>query len=97
MDSLPGDCGCDERQKKLNAKFPFTVGVKMTERQKAVFELTMKGINPRSVNSDQRESLRMLYNQVFNAAEAPSTCVKCINKQINNLSLVYENSCENEA
>jgi len=87
------DCGCDERQKKLNEMFPFTKNVKMGPEEKKVWErLSNKKSN--AVTFNERESIRLLFNKVFNQNKKPSTCGSCIKDQISKLQLAYENSCD---
>lgn len=93
-DALPFDCGCEQRKEKLNKMFPFSTHRVMTEHEKKIFETTIKNINPTSVSFNQRQTLTILYNSIFNTKLKPSSCSSCITNQINQLAVIYENSCD---
>lgn len=89
------DCGCDERQKWLNQRFPYVK--KMTKDQKAIFEKVYKKIADRGLNivkKEEQQTLIILYNDVFGTNKKASSCGSCVKQTLENLQRVYESSCD---
>ena len=96
LDKLaPDHCGCEERKKKLNALFPYTKNLNMTEHQKSVYLRLAEEIRPNgTATRDSINSMTILYNEVFSDKKKLSSCGSCILGMMNKLKTVYENSCE---
>lgn len=88
---LGEDCGCEERQKKLNAMFP-NLKSQMTESQYVIWS-KLKPIAKGTITNETNESIRILYNDVFNANEKPTSCGSCVRRRVEKLNAVYENTC----
>lgn len=88
---LGDNCGCEERQKKLNAMFP-NLKAQMNENEYVIWG-RLKGSARGQISSDVNESIRQLYNSVFNANEKPTTCGSCVRRRVEKLNAVYENTC----
>jgi len=87
------DCGCDERQAKLNALFPHHKNLTMTKDQQQIWLMIEPQLRGRSVDFATRERLRIIYNDIFNQKAKPSKCSSCIIKQRDQVRQVYQNVC----
>ena len=88
------DCGCDERQKWLNQRFPYAK--KMTQDQKQIFEKTYQAIADRKfsiVKKEEQQTLLILYNDIFGVNKKASSCGSCVKQTLENLQRIYESSC----
>lgn len=92
-DALPFDCGCEERKQKLNAAFPFTKNVRMNADQKKKFERYQPMLNQNMPRATM-ELVVNLYNEVFNAKQKVCNCGGKMAKIVEDLAIVYENSCD---
>tara|TARA_R110002020_G_scaffold467314_1_gene690779 strand:- start:90 stop:455 length:366 start_codon:yes stop_codon:yes gene_type:complete len=89
------DCGCDERKKWLNEKFPYAK--KMNQDQKSIFEKTYNNIAKRGFNivkADEQTILIKLYFEVFGVKKKPTSCGSCVKDTLNKLQRIYESSCD---
>jgi hypothetical protein len=97
-EAITDDCGCEERKEKLNKLFPYHKNLTMTDSQRSIWSRVrgqlLKGVN---VNHSQRETMRLLYNDVFGIRyRKPTTCSTCLVKMRDELETVYQNTCEDE-
>ncbi len=87
------DCGCKERQEKLNKLFPYKTPECLTEEEHE----TLTNLLPKMVvkvrPSEQLEFLKV-YNRVFKTNEQPTSCASCLNEMLRKIKQVY-NAYEN--
>ena len=90
------DCGCDERQSKLNAMFPHFKNIRaFTKDEKKVYETIIPEVEKvQRVNRENQVVLGTLYRAVFGTNAKWSSCGSCNRKTLDNLKRVYEKSCE---
>ena len=82
------DCGCKERQEKLNKLFPYKTPECLTEEEHG----TLTNLLPKMVvkvrPSEQLEFLKV-YNRVFKTNEQPTSCASCLNEMLRKMKQVY--------
>ena len=90
------DCGCKERQDKLNKLFPNYKNIRsFTKDEKQIYENIMPHIDKtNTINAEQKMIIGRLYKAVFEADAKWSNCGSCNKKTLDNLRKVYEKSCE---
>lgn len=90
------DCGCKERQEKLNKLFPNYKNIRsFTKDEKQIYENIMPHIDKtQRINAEQKMIIGRLYKAVFEADAKWSNCGSCNKKTLDNLRKVYEKSCE---
>jgi len=92
-DSLPFDCGCEKRKQKLNEMFPFVKSARMTAEQKKIFERLQPQFAP-NMSRNVMQSLVTIYNDIFNTRHEVCNCGGKMAKIVEDLAIVYENSCD---
>lgn len=81
------DCGCDERQKKLNQMFQYRKQIKcLTEEQYDELSIFFEA-NPRVIKPSEIRNLNEMHFEVFGYREG--TCEGCIRTMVSNLRNVY--------
>jgi len=75
------DCGCDERQEKLNKEFTYDVPKCLNEDE---FNYLTKLIanKPSEVSYDLQKQILKIHNRIFTQQEQLSTCPPCIRRII---------------
>ena len=95
--SVVEDCGCEERQKKLNALFPGrkvamdSQDVPRWEELLPDIERSKKG---HRLNRAQVRTVYDIYNRTFNANEKPCSCTGKNRQMVEKLERAYEYSCK---
>ena len=84
------DCGCEERKAKLNAMFPYSKPLCLTEQEYnylgTFFELNRTVIKP-----SEQSMMLTIFNRVFQQRQEPSSCASCVKEMVMKLKKVYEN------
>ena len=90
------DCGCAERQEKLNNLFPYYKNIRaFTSDEKKVYETIYPQVQKeKRVNRENQIALNVLYKGVFGRNAKWSSCGSCNVKTLENLRRVYEKSCD---
>jgi hypothetical protein len=90
------DCGCSERQEKLNKLFPNFKNIRaFTKDEKEIYEQVMPQIDKtQRITKEDKYILNGLYRAVFNAEAKWSSCGSCNKKTLDNMRKVYEKSCD---
>jgi|TARA_X000001382_G_C3149023_1_gene172314 hypothetical protein len=90
------DCGCDERQRLMNERFPNFKNIRpFTKDEKKIYEEVMPSVQKgQQVTRENQFILGKIYKAVFNAEAKWSSCNSCNKKTMDNLQRVYEKSCE---
>jgi hypothetical protein len=80
------DCGCNERKKKLNQRFPYFNC--LTEHE--YHYLTEMDINKKyNLTPTEQKEILAIYQRVFNKRKSPTTCSSCWVAIINDIREVY--------
>ena len=91
------DCGCEDRQKKLNEMFPGR-NVKMSEQDveawKELLPVIERGKKGYRMNRNQTRAMYDIYNRTFNAAAKPCNCSGKNRDMVQKLERAYELRCE---
>ena len=83
------DCGCDERQKKLNDMFNFNK-VKCFNEEEFEWLTDFLKVKRGSVNLEQRIKLYEIYNRVFGTKMQNSNCPSCLLTIIRKLDAIFK-------
>ena len=83
------DCGCDERQKKLNDMFNFNK-VKCFNEEEFEWLTDFLRVKRGSVNLEQRIKLYEIYNRVFGTKMQNSNCPSCLLTIIRKLDAIFK-------
>ena len=87
------DCGCDDRQKKLNEMFPGRA-VAMTQNDANRWKGLQPEIERGRLNRAQTRIMYDIYNRTFNAAAKPCNCTGKNARMVEKLQRAYELRCE---
>ena len=91
------DCGCAERQEKLNKLFPYYKDkLSLTDAQRSIYARIRGHLYKDPVRRDAIEALRLLHNDVFKRNLKPSSCGSCIRKWRDEFEKVYQNQCDED-
>lgn len=88
------DCGCEERRKALNARFPFKEA-KMSEDDKLLWTKHFSGWKTQQLvtSTDQRIALD-IWNRSSRPRRKFSRCSPCVRNLLEDLTFLFNNSCE---
>ena len=87
------DCGCDERQKKLNEMFPGR-NVAMEKGDAKRWKDMQPAIERGRLNRAQTRVMYDIYNRTFNAAAKVCNCTGKNASMVKKLQRAYELRCE---
>ena len=87
------DCGCEDRQKKLNEMFPGR-NVKMSEEDAEMWKRMQISVNGGRLNRSDGAVMYQIYNRTFNAAAKPCNCTGKNADVVKKLQRAYELRCE---
>ena len=87
------DCGCEERQKKLNALFPGR-NVAMDPADVKGWEELMPAVERGRLKRHQTRTMYDIYNRTFNANAKPCNCTGKNKAMVEKLKRAYEYSCK---
>lgn len=87
------DCGCDDRQKKLNEMFPGR-NVAMSKPDANQWRDLQPAIERGRFNRNQTRTMYDIYNRTFNAAAKPCNCTGKNARMVEKLQRAYELRCE---
>jgi hypothetical protein len=82
------DCGCKQRQEKLNKMFPYKTPECLTEPEYKLLEELLPQISVKIKPSQQVEFLKV-YNRVFKTNERPTSCASCLNDMLRKVRIVF--------
>ena len=82
------DCGCKERQEKLNKIFPYKTPECLTEEEHNTLNELIPNMRVKVRPSDQLAFLK-IYNRVFKTNEQPTSCASCLNDMLRKIKMVY--------
>jgi len=82
------DCGCKERQEKLNKLFPYKTPECLTEQEHKELTELIPNMRVKVRPSDQLAFLK-IYNRVFKTNEQPTSCATCLNDMLRKIKIVH--------
>ena len=89
------DCGCKERQERLNQMFPY-----YTPLSDADMELIKEHLKPAwdkaFITRDETHILWEIYDRTFRKPASRSSCKSCRKEQLRRIIEVYEQSCTSQ-
>ena len=83
------DCGCDERQKKLNNLIPYKK-VNCLEEYEFNYLKSWFDRNTSIITAKNQRDLLKIYNRVFNERKKLSACSTCVKEIVVNLEKIYK-------
>lgn len=84
------DCGCEERKKKLNELFPYSIKpLCLTENEYEVLQSILPTIKE-AVSPLEQITLLKIYNRVFQDNQQQTSCGSCWRDILKKLNKVYE-------
>ena len=83
------DCGCDDRQEKLNKLFTYKK-INCISEDDYVYLSGFLGGNPRKTTSEQRIRLISIHNNIFNTNQKNTSCKPCMIGIVNKLKKYLE-------
>lgn len=83
------DCGCDQRQERLNKLFPYKTEC-LQESEYKYLKTFFASLKDRITSEQQKEILK-INNRVFHQKRKPTSCTPCIKEVINGLRKLYDN------
>ena len=83
------DCGCDDRQEKLNKLFTYKK-INCISEEDYVYLSDFLGGNPRKTTSQQRARLISIHNNIFNTNQKNTSCRPCMIGIVNKLKKYLE-------
>tara|TARA_R110002051_G_scaffold88619_2_gene156036 strand:+ start:5258 stop:5650 length:393 start_codon:yes stop_codon:yes gene_type:complete len=84
------DCGCDERQKKLNTKFRYDIPDCLNEEEYNYLKTELSQYQTRPITADEQRALLKIYNRIFKRKKSFTTCSSCIKGLYNELNTVLK-------
>jgi hypothetical protein len=84
------DCGCEERQEKLNQLFSYDVPECLEENE---YNFLKRFLNntPTTVSVDTQKQLLSIHNRIFASKLELKSCSSCVNILIKRLRKVFNN------
>ena len=82
------DCGCKQRQEKLNKMFPYKTPECLTEFEFNKLNDLLPQMAVKVKPSQQLEFLE-IYNRVFKEKQLPTTCSSCLADMIRKVKIVH--------
>ena len=82
------DCGCDERQAKLNELFPYRTPKCLTEDEYTYLNET-KVLTKQELKPSEQDAILKIYNRIFGVSKEPTSCVTCWLETIEKMQKVF--------
>jgi hypothetical protein len=90
------DCGCDERQEKLNKLFPYNGKVNCLKKEDYDSLTVLLSPTQNSLNALEQAKVSEIYFNVFNVRIQASNCNSCWIGKMSELRRVYDQYGKNE-
>lgn len=84
------DCGCDQRQAKLNALFPYTTKQNCLVEEEYNWLHNYMSVHRQVISRDEQHKMLEIYNRVFEANKQSSSCGSCVRELYNTLNKLYK-------
>ena len=83
------DCGCDERQEKLNKMFPYNKPNCLTQEEHS-YLTDFYSEQRNRISVEQQRELLTIYNRVFNYNDKLTSCGSCFAGKLNKLKSLFD-------
>ncbi len=83
------DCGCSERQEKLNQMFPYKTEC-LVENEYEYLDKFFKRKDKNKVRDHEQTELLKIYNRVFNVNKQRTSCGSCLRSTVKELDKLYK-------
>ena len=70
------DCGCDERQAKLNELFPYRTPKCLTEDEYTYLNESQV-LTKQTLKPSEQDAILKVYNRIFGISREPTSCATC--------------------
>ena len=84
------DCGCDQRQAKLNKLFPYTTKQNCLVEEEYNWLHNYMSVERQVISRDEQHKMLEIYNRVFEANKQSSSCGSCVKELYNTLNKLYK-------
>ncbi len=81
------DCGCDEKQEKLNQWFRYSTPKCLEEEEYHYLKEFYDRSRTRVTAAEQKELFR-IYNRIFETDQTPTSCASCVKRIVEQLKKV---------
>ena len=82
------DCGCDERQAKLNELFPYRTPKCLTEDEYTYLNESQV-LTKQSLKPSEQDAILKIYNRIFGISREPTSCATCWMEIIQKMQKVF--------
>ena len=82
------DCGCDERQAKLNELFPYRTPKCLTEDEYTYLNESQV-LNKQTLKPSEQDAILKVYNRIFGISREPTSCATCWLEIIQKMQKVF--------
>jgi len=90
------DCGCDERQAKLNELFPYRTPKCLTEDEYTYLNET-KVLTKQELKPSEQDAILKIYNRIFGISREPTSCATCWLEIIQKMQKVFNEYKDEDA
>ena len=82
------DCGCDERQAKLNELFPYRTPKCLTEDEYTYLNESQV-LSKNELKPSEQDAILKVYNRIFGISREPTSCATCWLEIIQKMQKVF--------
>lgn len=82
------DCGCDERQAKLNELFPYRTPKCLTEDEYTYLNESQV-LTKQTLKPSEQDAILKIYNRIFGISREPTSCATCWLEIIQKMQKVF--------
>ena len=82
------DCGCDERQAKLNELFPYRTPKCLTEDEYTYLNESQV-LKKQELKPSEQDAILKIYNRIFGISKEPTSCATCWLEIIQKMQKVF--------
>lgn len=82
------DCGCDERQAKLNELFPYRTPQCLTEDEYTYLNESQV-LSKQELKPSEQDAILKIYNRIFGISREPTSCATCWLEIIKKMQAVF--------
>jgi hypothetical protein len=90
------DCGCDERQAKLNELFPYRTPKCLTEDEYTYLNESQV-LTKQSLKPSEQDAILKIYNRIFGISREPTSCATCWMEIIQKMQKVFNEYKDEDA
>ena len=90
------DCGCDERQAKLNELFPYRTPKCLTEDEYTYLNESQV-LTKQTLKPSEQDAILKIYNRIFGISREPTSCATCWLEIIQKMQKVFNEYKDEDA